>query len=130
MEHETYGRYLFLAGAAWNGMAAVGAILIAADPITRSKLGLTSGAGLLSLHLCALCVALFGLGYYWVSRDPSANPGIVMLGVVGKPLVFALCAGHALAGRVPLAWAAPAVGDLVFGLLFMEFVLRRRPRRP
>lgn len=118
-----------MAGAAWNWAAAAGAVLIAVDAQTRSRLGLTSGAGLLSLHLGALCVALFGLGYYWVSRDPSANPGIVMLGVVGKPLVFVLCLGHVVAGRVPLAWAAPALGDLVLGLLFLEFMRRRRLRR-
>jgi hypothetical protein len=125
---DTYGRYLFLAGAAWNWMAAAGAVLIASQAETRSRLGLDSGAGLLSLHLGALCVALFGLGYYWVSRDPAANRGLVALGAVGKPLVFLLCLGHALTGRISLAWVAPTLGDLVLGLLFLEF-MRTRPLR-
>jgi len=69
---------------------------------------------------------VFGLGYYWVSRDLSRNRDLVKLGVVGKPLVFVVFLGHAFIKEIPVLLVAPSVVDLLFGALFLEFLLRTR----
>jgi hypothetical protein len=38
---------------------------------------------------------------------------------------FAIFLGHALAGEIPLVAVTPAVGDLVFGALFLHFLLQQ-----
>ena len=53
---------------------------------------------MLFLGLCFV----FGIGYFWVSRDISGNHDIVRMGIIGKLLVFA---GFLIAwfmGEVPL----------------------------
>ncbi|MBU2964653.1 hypothetical protein Q4508_17765 [Amphritea sp. 2_MG-2023] len=72
------------------------------------------------LHLFACLVALFGLGYYWVSLDFDKNRNIVYLGIVGKLAVFALPVGYYFAGSI--SWQLPALTcvDLVFAMLFLN----------
>jgi hypothetical protein len=50
----------------------------------------------------------------------------VKLGVVGKILVFILFFGHALAGTIPVGLAVPTVVDLLFAVLFLEFLIHWR----
>jgi hypothetical protein len=120
------GRALFGLAAAWNAAAAMGAVALA-NPGPRARLGLPPAADPLAWHLTALCIALFGLGYLWVARDPRRGREIVALGALGKPLVFAIALGHVLAGSAPAAAAAAAFPDLAFGLLFWRFLRRHRP---
>jgi hypothetical protein len=128
VDRQAPGKTLFTAGAVWNWMAAGAAVFVLPRPGARSALGLAPHADLLSLHLFAACVALFGLGYYWVAQDPSSNRSLIKLGVIGKPMVFAIFLGHALAGGIALVAVTPAIGDLVLGALFLEF-LRKNPIR-
>lgn len=125
MRPTTPGRVLFGIAAAWNGAAALGAIALA-DGGLRARLRLDPAADPLAWHLTALCIALFGLGYLWVARDPRQGREIVALGALGKPLVFAIALGHVLAGSAPGAAAAAAFPDLVLGLLFWRFLRRGR----
>jgi hypothetical protein len=72
-----------------------------------------------------MCICLLGIGYYWVARDLSKNRAIVKLGVIGKLAVFSIVMGHAIRGDIPYALALPAVIDLMFAILFLEFLMRR-----
>ena len=80
----------------------------------------------LNLHLTISCICLLGIGYYWVSKDVFRNHAIVKLGVIGKTAVFSIFLGHAISGDIPYAFTAPAVIDLIFAILFLEFLLRMR----
>jgi hypothetical protein len=92
----------------------------------RQGMGFPGSPDTLSLQLLAACLFVFGLGYYWVSGDLSRNRDLVKLGVIGKPLVFLVFVGHALAREIPVLLVAPSVVDLLFGALFLEFLLRTR----
>ena len=120
---------LFGLAAAWNAAAALGAVALA-DRGLRARLGLDPAVDPLAWHLTALCVALFGLGYLGVARDPRRGREIVQLGALGKPLVFAIALGDVLAGQAPAVAAAAAFVDLVLGLLFWRFLRRHRPESP
>ena len=75
-------------------------------------------------HLSASCICLLGVGYYWVAKDVSRNHAIAKLGMIGKLAVFSIFLGHSIGGDIPFALAAPAVIDLVFAVLFLEFLVR------
>jgi len=120
---------MFFVGAIWNWIVAL-SLLFGADAM-RSLTGTTMPIDPLGKQLFSMCVIVFGLGYYIVSRDVSRNEGIVMLGIVGKLGVVAVFFQHAVAGDVPLVLLAPAMVDLVFAGLFAEFLWRgREPLSP
>jgi hypothetical protein len=121
-----YYRWMFLAAAAWNALAAGAVLFLLTNATFRIRMGISKPADTLSLQLLASCLLLFGLGYYWVSRALSKNHGLVKLGVIGKTIVFLLFFGHALTGAIPVTLAVPSVADLLFAALFLEFLVHWR----
>ena len=119
------GRRLFQVAAAWNAGAALGSVALGQGHF-RARLGFAPAVDPLGWHLAALCVALFGLAYFWISRDPPRHRDLIRLGLIGKPLVFALCLGHVLLGQAPAAAVVGGAGDLLFAVLFWQY-LRRHP---
>jgi hypothetical protein len=119
-----YYRGLFFAAAAWNTISAGAVLFLLSNAKARQGMGFPGSPDTLSLQLLAACLFVFGLGYYWVSGDLSRNRDLVKLGVIGKPLVFLVFVGHALAREIPVLLVAPSVVDLLFGALFLEFLLR------
>jgi hypothetical protein len=115
-------RWLFIAAALWNWLVAL--ISLVADEEIRSLLRMPPGADSLNLHLSISCICLLGIGYYWVAKDVSRNHAIVRLGIIGKVAVFSILLGHAIRGDIPYTLAAPGVIDLVFAVLFLEFLMR------
>jgi hypothetical protein len=121
-----YYRWLFITAAIWNLLSASAVLFLLTDASFRGEMGFPGPADLISLQLLAACLFVFGLGYYWVSRDLSRNRDLVKLGVIGKPLVFLIFFGHALVKEIPVLLVAPSAIDLLFGVLFLEFLLRTR----
>jgi hypothetical protein len=64
-------RLKFLAAALWNALAAVAVLFLI------NKGNLRTALEAISQELLAACLATFGLGYYWVSRDLSKNHDLV-----------------------------------------------------
>jgi hypothetical protein len=121
-----YYRRLFLAAAMWNMLAAFSLILLSFNSTFRSEVGFPASPDAICSQLLGSCLFAFGLGYYWLSRDLSRNRDLVTLGVIGKPLVFVVFFGHALARDIPPLMVLPSTVDLLFGVLFLEFLVRTR----
>jgi hypothetical protein len=121
-----YYRGMFLAAAVWNLLSAGAVLFLLTNSKIRMRMRFPGMPDAISLQLLATCLFLFGLGYYWVSRDLLRNRDLVKLGAIGKPLVFAVFFGHALAKEIPMLLVFPSVVDLVFGALFLEFLLSSR----
>ena len=119
-------RLLFLAAAAWNMLSAAAVLFLLTSLKFRSEMGYPGQVDTISLQLLATCLFVFGVGYYWVSRDLARNRDLVKLGVIGKPLVFLIFLAHALSREIPASLVAPSVVDLLFGVLFLEFLVRTR----
>jgi hypothetical protein len=122
----SYYRWLFIAAAVWNLLSAAAVALLLGDARFRQGMGFPGPADTISLQLLAACLFVFGLGYYWVSADLSRNRDLVKLGVIGKPLVFLVFLGHAVMKEIPALLVAPSLVDLLFGVLFLEFLRRTR----
>ncbi|MGA2095509.1 MAG: hypothetical protein ABSH39_04365 [Candidatus Acidiferrum sp.] len=123
-----YYQWLFLGAAFWNMVSAGATLFLLTDAEFRARMRFPGMPDSISLQLLAACLFVFGLGYYWVSRDLSRNRDLVKLGVVGKPLVFLVFILHALAKEIPVLLAAPSVVDLLFGVLFLEFLVRTQSK--
>jgi apolipoprotein N-acyltransferase len=110
-------RVLFLAAAVFNWLAGLGLLfdagllfaLLGASPAPTEPL---------FVHLFAWLVIVFGVGYYWVSRDPSGNLPIIKLGILGKASVVLVCLAAAAVGTVSWQILILASADLVFAILF------------
>ena len=121
-----YYRGMFLAAAVWNVFSAGGVLFLLSNAKYRRAAGFPGTPDTIALQLLACCLFVFGLGYYWVSRDLSRNRDLVKLGVIGKPLVFLVFFGHAMAREIPILLVGPSLVDLLFGALFLEFLVRTR----
>ncbi len=120
MNRKSYYKWLFIIGALWNWGAAV-LFSFWHDPIF-ARFGLKALNYPAVMQLAMALVFAFGIGYYWVSKDLSTNHDIVKLGIIAKTLVFVVLFYHYLVGNIPLALASCGVVDLIFAILFMEFL--------
>jgi len=121
-----YYRGMFLAAAVWNMFSAGGVLFLLGSAKYRRAAGFPGTPDAIALQLLACCLFVFGLGYYWVSHDVSRNRDLVKLGVIGKPFVFVVFIWHAMAREIPILLACPSLVDLLFGALFLEFLVRTR----
>ena len=120
MPKQAYYRKLFFYGAIWN-WAAAGTFIIGYKmlfPIFGMPLPAYPVFFLLFLGLCFV----FGLGYFWVSRDIDNNHGIVMMGIWGKLLVFAGLLWASVSGQIHVVLLGAGIVDLLFAVLYLEFL--------
>lgn len=73
---------------------------------------------LLWVQLFAGLVFVFGIGYFWASRDLQANRNIVKLGVIGKWAVVVIGLWNVVVGQVSWQFMIPASADGIFAILF------------
>jgi len=81
----------------------------------------------LFVDLFSGCVAVFGVGYYWISRDIAGNLNILKLGIYGKSTVVAVAIGYCSTGMVDWPFMVPVFGDFIFTLYFL-YVYKRYSR--
>ena len=72
----------------------------------------------LFLQLFAWLVIVFGIGYFWVSRDPVANVPIIKLGLIGKLSVVLVSLACVLTGSVSWQMMTLVSADLLYAILF------------
>ncbi|PIP37804.1 MAG: hypothetical protein COX19_15730 [Desulfobacterales bacterium CG23_combo_of_CG06-09_8_20_14_all_51_8] len=120
MPKQDYYQKLFFVGALWNWAAtltfAVGYPIL--FPLFGMKLPTYPVFFLMFLGLAFV----FGIGYYWVSMDLNRNHDIVKMGVLGKLLVFVALLWAGVTGQVHFILIGAGIVDLVFAILYMEFL--------
>jgi hypothetical protein len=72
----------------------------------------------LFLQLFSWLIIIFGIGYFWASKDLAANVSIVKLGLLGKLSVVLVVLACILAGVVSWQMMLLASADLVYAALF------------
>jgi hypothetical protein len=73
-----------------------------------------------------LFIFIFGLAYLWVAVTGRAAPLFISVAAAGKLGFFALLALYAGLGLLPAKAVLSGLGDLLFGLIFLFWLLRRR----
>jgi hypothetical protein len=86
-----------------------------------------TGTNLVFLYMSATMIGVFGYAYLRAALDPTRYRAFVELGAIGKLLAVVAASVPALRGQV--GWQLPLLvsGDLVYALLFIDFLRRTRP---
>lgn len=72
-------------------------------------------------HVALMAIALFGYGYWMVSRDPVGHRGIILLGIIGKLGVVVILFGHYFLGTsMNLRQASLSLVDLAYAVIFIR----------
>ena len=121
MPRENYYKRMFFVGAVWNWLATVPFAI--GYRFLFPLLGLPDPNYVVFLQLFLGLAFVYGLGYYWVSRDIHRNHGIVRMGIIGKLIVFAGFVRAWIAGEIPWFLIGPGIVDLIFAVMFMEFLV-------
>jgi len=61
---------------------------------------------------------LFGVGYFWISRDPVTNVPIIKLGMLGNASVVLVCLAAVMMHTVSWQLLILASADLVYAVFF------------
>jgi len=124
MDRKAYCKWLFIVAALWNWLASIPFFFWHDKIYARLNLQALNYPAVLQLAMALVFV--FGIGYFWVSKDISRNHDIVKLGAIAKIIAFFIFAYHYLFGSMPLVIVACGVIDLIFAILFIEFLTRNR----
>ena len=91
-------------------------------------LGLDKPDLVMPLQLVGILVALFGVGYWMVARDPLLNRNVLVLGFWSKALGSVLGIVYVLRGQLPAVFLVVLFfADIVYLLPF--FLINRHLRR-
>ena len=120
MSKEGYYKRMFFIGAIWNWVATL--TFAIGWKFLFPLFGMASPNYLVFYMLFLGLCFVYGIGYFWVSRDISSNHGIVRMGIIGKLLVFAGFLIAWVMGEVPLIIVGSGIIDLIFAMLFIEFL--------
>ena len=124
MQRETASNML-LGGAIFNWAVALTLFsipqvflnLLSVTPAPQQSLWVQQFAGL---------VFVFGIGYYWASRDFEANIQIIRMAVIGKAGVVLIGVLNVVTGDISWQFLLPVSGDLIFVILFV-MALKAQP---
>jgi hypothetical protein len=72
----------------------------------------------LFLQLFAWLVIVFGIGYFWASRDPVANVPVIKLGMIGKLSVVLVSLVCVMTGSISWQFMLLVSVDLLYAILF------------
>jgi hypothetical protein len=123
---EVYDRILFALAAAWNLGAA--ATLVFNPDFLLARLSVNDPDARLLARSFASSVTAWGIGYALVALDRNRFRDFAWLGAISKTIFFTVYAAAFWGGRVLFAAFIPALVDLIFAILFVEFLWRTSHR--
>jgi hypothetical protein len=108
---------MFLTAAVFNWLVGL-ALLLDAPLVFRLSRVTPAPTEPLFVQLFSWLVVVFGVGYFWISRDPPGNLPIIKLGMLGKASVFLVCLAAVVTGIVSWQMMILASVDLVYAMFF------------
>ena len=117
LDKRKYYKYLFIIGAIYSWLVA-GSLYIMSYFGTPAVL-----YGSMYYQVFMFTVIIFGIGYLIVGLNIDQNHWIVLMGIIGKLLVFLFFTINYINGAIVLFKLIIAIGDLIFAILFIEFLL-------
>ena len=107
----------------------IGAAYIVAFPSSSvsQMFELPRNVPILYAALLAFVILMFGVIYGWLARQPRIDQPLLFVGGAGKLCFFLLTAIMCLQGNASGKFALLATGDLVFGSIWLWWLLFRSP---
>jgi hypothetical protein len=118
LDKRKYYKYLFIIGAIYAWLAAGSAYIMSyfGTPAFLYE-------SMIYYQGFMFAVIIFGIGYLIVGLNIDQNHGIVLMGIIGKLLVFVFFTIHYINGAIASLQLIIAIGDLIYAILFIEFLL-------
>lgn len=123
---------MFFIGALWNLMVGLGNLTLFKTSMRMlfgKKAVTTAITSTLPLRFFYIAVALFGWGYYMVSRNLKDNRGIIWMGMAAKIIIFATFAWYYRLKQVKLLAVLAGCVDFIFTILFAIFLWDTRKQQ-
>ena len=127
LTEEVYDKILFAVAAVWNLGAA--ATLVFNPDFLLERLEVSDPDARLLARSFASSVTAWGIGYALIAFDRKRFRDFAWLGVLSKTIFFTVYAAAYFGGRISFAAFIPALVDLAFAILFVEFLLRASRKR-
>lgn len=118
-------RPLFVVAALYDGILGL-AFALAFRPI-YARFGIALPNHDAYVQLPSALIAVFGLGFWFVSRAPERLRELIVLGVLLKLAFSGIVLGHWLFGAIPPVWVAFAVADAAFLVAFLIALSELKP---
>jgi len=112
-------RYVLVLAALFNFSAA--AMILFPESIGRFA-ELPTNAPKFFAWMLAMLIALFGAVYVWLAHRVTIDRPLVGVAALGKLVVFAVATVCLALGELSAKAYVPAVGDLIFALLFLAWL--------
>jgi hypothetical protein len=119
---EAYYKIMFAVAAAWNLGAA--ATLIFNPDFLLARLNINDQGARLLARSFASSVTTWGIGYALIAFDRKRFRDFAWLGAISKTIFFIVYAAAFVGKRISFPAFIPALVDIVFAILFVEFLLR------
>jgi hypothetical protein len=114
-------RALFLVAGVYDVLLGL-AFLVAGESILKS-IGMQLPPHIAFIHLSAIFIVVQGISYLLVYRSPSANVGLVWVGILYKASYAGLAAWYLITNQMPSSFFVPwAVADAAFLVAFLLFI--------
>jgi hypothetical protein len=126
MSDKTY-RTIFLVGTLWNLLGGGLFFLFWRQAFALFQLPLPNYVAFFQAWLALAFV--FGIGYYYVYRDLYSNLNIVRLGIYGKTAFAVIFIYHVLFSGFHPIFLSGAIIDLIFVVLYGQFLAHARTRK-
>jgi len=120
---------LFFLGAIWNVVLGLGSLTFfrLSMRMLFGKSGMTNKlTATLPLRFFYIAIAIFGWGYYMVSKDLKQNRGIIKMGVVAKLIIFICFVYYWIQKKLTFFPVMLASVDVAFSALFTYFLRDER----
>lgn len=123
---EKSWRAIFWAAAAYNFLAGLPSLIAPDAAAASAGLPPFDPQHLIFAQMTGLLICVFGIGYAMVALGKPGARQIVLLGTLGKVGVCVLLALRMREIAVPSQMIAAAIGDFLFILAFVAFLVRSR----
>ena len=98
--HPAWWRIVLVFAAIYNLLAGFAMLVFYHEGF--HSLGLEKTSFNLPIQLVGMCVALFGIGYWIVSRNPVENRNVLLIGMLSKAIGPLLAVRYILRGDLPV----------------------------
>ena len=87
---------------------------------------LPSDTSRLYAYLFSYVVAVFGVSYAWLARQPTISKPLLSVAAAGKIGIFMITAALTMTGDISIRPTLLASGDLLFGSIWLSWLLQRQ----
>ena len=124
MNKKKYYKNLFLCAALWNWAVGISLLTLSfIAPHLFPLFGVKIPPSLVFVQMLFILVTIFGIGFIIVHLDIEKNRGIVQMSVLEKFSFFIVFLIYFLLNHINFFVLLLNIIDLIFGILFVEFLM-------